>query len=721
MNRSWLAASSVSLLIACGNASLDLGPGGAPAPIADASARDAISPPDATEETIPDSLVLDDVGRVPTFEEEARALGARWKWLDPLPSGEPMYGVAGTSVQDVWYVGSAGTALHWNGTAWKEIVVAEPIVFRRAWSPARGATWAFGEDAQGRPRTFRIFSDGTSVEDRALTGVEVQAFASAGSSAAIAVCARGEVRLWDGTEWRTIRAATGNWLRAAHAFSPDRILAVGDAGEIVRFDGRAWTTESSAAAGRDPFDTELLYEGIWGSAPNDVWAVAIQAEEREVDGGGKQHLPVFVHFDGTRWSVAHTPRNVCGEEAPRSGNSWAWWNEIRPASRRLDQRSPTAPALIGTSRHNLLFVSQHTCPFRYDGVRWSPEPRSWQACGEKICSTEGGGGMGLVALDATSILAGDRFLDASTQATPAPGANPRWRPTRRWGGGSSYHLMLDRDGRLWDSRPAFWTSAGWNPLGSIGLVKPSGFFVRSAADLWVADAFSAIGPLSKGLWHWDGTRWTVHAYSDPRLVARAIDGNDDELYVITSDSFGRGEFLRRSGDATRTQPLPSDVVEAALLAPTASDSSAIALYSARPSGGDHVACELTRWDGASPPVVEASIEHCSPNWGRLELHRMRDGRIAILTPTLLATWDGTNVSRVLDGVLELRGIASLDEDRYWLTARDGIHLWNARTGQRALARHTAGVSRIVANARGEAWAAGAGLMHFVPETSLDPR
>jgi photosystem II stability/assembly factor-like uncharacterized protein len=41
-----------------------------------------------------------------------------WQWQNPLPTGNWLYGVWGSSGGDVFTVGDAGTILHYDGSTW---------------------------------------------------------------------------------------------------------------------------------------------------------------------------------------------------------------------------------------------------------------------------------------------------------------------------------------------------------------------------------------------------------------------------------------------------------------------------------------------------------------------------------------------------------------------------------------------------------------------------
>lgn len=79
-----------------------------------------------------------------------------------------------------------------------------------------------------------------------------------------------------------------NWVTG---FGADDVLFVGAGGTIVRGDGETWAVQESPT-------TQDLW-GVWGAAPDDVWAVG----GVPFSGG----TPTILRWDGTRWNLVETP------------------------------------------------------------------------------------------------------------------------------------------------------------------------------------------------------------------------------------------------------------------------------------------------------------------------------------------------------------------------------------------------------------------------------
>lgn len=97
----------------------------------------------------------------------------------------------------------------------------------------------------------------------------------------------GVVMHFDGTVWQqaTLGVSTPllNW---SFGFSATDVFTVGNDGTVLHFDGTRWS--------RQPTPTTQPLWGVWGAAPNDVWAVG---------GNGMVPNATLLHFDGTAWTT----------------------------------------------------------------------------------------------------------------------------------------------------------------------------------------------------------------------------------------------------------------------------------------------------------------------------------------------------------------------------------------------------------------------------------
>ncbi len=226
-----------------------------------------------------------------------------------------IYGMWGTSAQNIYAVGALGSLWHWDGGGWTQ----QASVAKTDW---RGI---FGVDAQhifavGLAGAAAVF-DGVTWKaapvagNQNLTGVfaaqgasGIVAFASSqsgiyqynkttgwqqngnlyanfmaihGSDATHmwAVGMTGAMAMWDGVSWKTQTSGTSIALRDVWAASPTLVYAVGENGIILKYDGKAWKPMNSGVT--------TTLSSVWGNAGDDVWAVGARG--------------VILHYNGKTW------------------------------------------------------------------------------------------------------------------------------------------------------------------------------------------------------------------------------------------------------------------------------------------------------------------------------------------------------------------------------------------------------------------------------------
>lgn len=118
-----------------------------------------------------------------------------------------------------------------------------------------------------------------------------------------------------------------NW---GQLFADGTGFVVGNAGAIVHYDGAHWTRQST------PIEEDLW--GVWGAAPNDVWAVGGRGQQ---DGQA-----TLLHYDGAAWQQVALP-------ALERPNVWALFK------------------VWGASASDVYAVGQRGAVLHYDGTTWS--------------------------------------------------------------------------------------------------------------------------------------------------------------------------------------------------------------------------------------------------------------------------------------------------------------------------------------------------------------
>src|SRR5580704_2485482 len=194
---------------------------------------------------------------------------------------------------------------------------------------------------------------------------------------------------WNGSVW-----SSASWspppgdstvLQGVWGSGPDDVWAVGSASldpaahqtAVLHWDGKTWTVVDLNGLTPDGLDA------VWGSGPNDVWAVGFQ--ERDLP------QSAIVHWDGSAWSMVLCPTTQPLSAVWGSGPSdvWAasgyqggsaiihwdgsvwsvWWSETNSDLTTMDEVSFTS--LWGSGSADVWAVANHGDILHWDGSAWS--------------------------------------------------------------------------------------------------------------------------------------------------------------------------------------------------------------------------------------------------------------------------------------------------------------------------------------------------------------
>jgi hypothetical protein len=190
----------------------------------------------------------------------------RWCWCTPGPD-VAMNAVWGDASDDVWIVGDGGAVLRFGGSGFSTVDVHTDVNLADVWGSSASNLFVVGDG--GVSRHF----DGSAWVD-ADVGAEHQLRAAWGSSATAiwAVGRRPVHATWDGAEAEVFSWTGGTWVK------------------------QAGFLEERGAAG---------FDGISGSAPDDVWAVG-----HKFPSGAAAGFAFAAHFDGTSWTATDAPEDA---------------------------------------------------------------------------------------------------------------------------------------------------------------------------------------------------------------------------------------------------------------------------------------------------------------------------------------------------------------------------------------------------------------------------
>jgi hypothetical protein len=405
-----------------------------------------------------------------------------------MPSGADFATVWGNRPDNLWAIGagtpdSPGTRMHWNGSNWTQIDGDAPCTFLEVWGDSTERGW-------GRCRTGELeYWNGDAfveVPDPA-PGDPVEVAGSADS--AFAADGTGRVAHWNGDSWATVLegslADDRIGFYSIRALAADDVLVGGDYGAIARCSPAACTWLAGG-----PDSVRFSMKSAWAAAESDVWAVG--------DG--------IAHFDGHTWHPV---------DAPLTG--------------RLQ-------AVHGTSATDVWAVGDQVV--HYDGCEWTaldisgatdkPLGAVWALAPDDVWAVGGEVGDGVAV----------HFDGAAWTAYPMPG-----QMSGVWGSASDRVWAVGQDGTImrwdgsawsaeggWSGDPLVWFEAVWGTAdGDVWLVGEKdyrGFIARRAGDEWTAApprrqpdwflyALGGSGP--DDIWaagnfgrvmHWNGEAWT---------------------------------------------------------------------------------------------------------------------------------------------------------------------------------------------------------------------
>lgn len=230
-------------------------------------------------------------------------------------TAQDLYGVWGSGPSDVWAVGAQGTILHFDGSAWSPATSDTPLSsgVYGVWGSGAGDVWAVGDEGtllhwngSTWSNTGSALPSGTTQTFNGVWGsgpADVWAVGSPSCKAAGfgQICSNGNVQHWNGSAWSVAPIGTNRGLAGVWGSGPDDVWAVGAGSPgalILHSYGSAWSVVS-------PSNLNYAANGVWGSGPSDVWVVGF-AGLFGAQGRGGPLLPTgtILHWNGCDWSAA---------------------------------------------------------------------------------------------------------------------------------------------------------------------------------------------------------------------------------------------------------------------------------------------------------------------------------------------------------------------------------------------------------------------------------
>lgn len=468
----------------------------------------------------------------------------------------------------------------------------------------------------------------------------------------------------------------GYALHGVWGSGPDDVWAVGDGGTLMHWDGAAW--------GRVDLGTTASLVGIWGFAKDDVWIGGYEGTLLHWDGGA--WTPVssgtsdpIVDLWGSApddlWAVTSRPYQQNGKVLHWNGTGWS-------AGPDTD-----ATAIWGTGKNDVWAGA---------GLHW--DGRSWAAISPAPPKASGFWGTSATDLWAS----GDGFLQHWDGAmwTDTGVVGDALSLGGIWGASASDVWVVAYERTTNDLLPGsivfHWDGAAWTRV-DLG-TEPSLTEVwgSSASDIW------AVG-YGGGLLHWDGKRWASASYGTSenvtqvwgtggsywaasRLPGPYSGGSSSVAGVVlrwngsrwVSAPFELGGWVRIGGGApddiwlySFDPPKPDSVYRWNGVQLTAVADGRIPQF-VGPNDGFGVAPDdkrrIDRWDGAKWSPWKTFGEP-------VELVANRADNIWVLKAATWSVWDGAAWTEVPPITLVARFLYPVSKDFAWLTGETAYKIW----------------------------------------------
>jgi hypothetical protein len=361
--------------------------------------------------------------------------GTQWSlWAGYSGTAQLKGGTWTIAPGDAWAFGQGGTALHFNGTGWS--VASAPF---SSWVDAAGGSGSTLWASEFGGHLWR-FSGGTWTDE----GISARRIWQASPS--LRLTAAFSASGWD--EGLLYRDTGGGWSLLTNTIVTGDLQAIwvvsaGDAwigssgGDLLHWDGAQWTKNTTVGAG---------VTSIWGSAPNDVWAV-----------GGN----VLAHWNGSSWST----------------------QSYVPSSGVMSFR-----AVWGFAKSDVWAVGDKPDVLHYDGASWTKYPNAFAA--QSFTGLWGTASTDLWAFTGTLTAWHNSGTGFAAVTTAGVGVKAGW--------GAASNDVWGTAGVHWDG--TMWSQAITTAVGQIA------FWGSSATDVWAVGGLGSF-PDHGSTAHWDGVAW----------------------------------------------------------------------------------------------------------------------------------------------------------------------------------------------------------------------
>lgn len=257
------------------------------------------------------------------------------------------------SENDAIFVANLGSVIHWDGVGFSNQKQGATSNFKSVWCGSNNTSIAVGD--QGATVHFdgnnwSVMSSGLSTQLRAVWGNS--------NNEVFAVGRDGQIIFYDGVTWSSMTSGTTSHLYSVWGSSASDVFAAGD-GVILHYDGVSWSNMSLPFIGN-----QLDYEGIWGSAPNNVYTISYSGRLLHYDGTSWTELTVnFPAYASDIWGTSATDIRIAFSSGQIFGFDGTSWTEVASGISWVN-------SLTASSTNNYYSAGSFGRAFHYDGTGW---------------------------------------------------------------------------------------------------------------------------------------------------------------------------------------------------------------------------------------------------------------------------------------------------------------------------------------------------------------
>ncbi len=436
-----------------------------------------------------------------------------WTWLNPLPQGNTLLAVWGSSADDVYAVGERGAIVHFDGSEWTAM---ESGTTARLWDVMGSSSiriWAVGAGGEVLLKTGGSWTEKKIGTTKTLYSLWVN------KDGTVYACGAGGIVLEnDGWSWSVLRQGgstldhmniwageNGEVFTAAYYTIPDDQAFFGAVLNVSHYDGASWTTTTYLES------RGVSLRGIWGSSPRDVYFVG-SGKALHYDGEG---------FTGFRsnggalldiWGITASDIFAVGASGAAVRYDGSAWNSMNSGT------GASLYGVWGSSGSDVYAVGDAGIIRHFDGAEWT-ESGGQAVTRRDVNDLWGLSGSDVYAVGATGLIA---HYDGSAWSLVGGGTSQNLKGV--WASVSTDVFAVGENGTILQGDAS-----------SFGVVaSPTGLDLWDVHGASATDVYAVAGEANAGqVLHYDGMSWSVVLESSvPLYSVCAV--SPTEVYAIGS-------------------------------------------------------------------------------------------------------------------------------------------------------------------------------------------